>query len=377
MTMSLDFGLNSNIYVDERKLHLQTSYIEEKHVVAVAIFDAGTMVNKKEFAAKEPYTAEHIEKEVAHYHELVKTDIELLFHMTEKVNSTKHLPSIAHLGHLFLERGFYQKAVRQFEFAREIGGMKVSSEIELSKAYFYSGDYDSAEKQLLVLIEKNPDYPDLHLLLAKTYWNQQRFIEAHKHFDRAIEINEGYWDAYYSLACALIKSTVDHPLHPDLATPIERVHKAEEHFKKAIRLNTELNVEFVDAGLEKCGDPKTVADALILFEKARRSEPQGRLFDSEFYLKFMFGQLDDNCQTLDYYIHTIESVLSANPSYADLRHSLGIAYLLKGWQCFGKATNEFEKAVEINPAYEKAKKKLRLMQNDGRGLLILLRAILS
>jgi tetratricopeptide (TPR) repeat protein len=375
--MTIDIGLNSDIHIADRKLHLQTSYSEEKQSASVAIFDSGVMVNKKEFLVKDSSSSSQIEKEVTQFHELVKTDVELLFHMAAKVDDSKHLPSITHLGHLFLERGFYKEAIEQFEFAKQIGGDEVNSDIELSKAYFYGEDYSAAEKQLSSAIEKYPEYPDLHLLLAKTFWNQQKFVEARNYFEQATVINEGYWDAYYSLAYLLVQSTIDHPLHPDLATPIERIKEAEENFKKAIRLNSELNVELVDAGLEKCTEPKSVQDALIDFEHARNAEPQGQLFDSEFYLKFMFGQLDDSCQTLDYYIHTIENVLVQNPNYADLRHSLGVAYLLKGWQCFGKATGEFEKAVDINPLYEKAKKKLRLMQNDGRGLLILLRAILS
>ncbi len=375
--MDTDIGLNSDIEVANRKLHLQTSYHHDKRCASVAIFDGGVLVNKKEFAVKAPDSPKHIEKEVTQFHDLVKTDVQLLFHMAEKVDSSKHLPSITHLGHLFLERGFYDEAIQQFEYAKQIGGDEVNSDIELSKAYFFKGDYAAAAQQLQRAIEKYPDYPDLHLLLAKTYWNRQQFVEARKHFNQATALNEEYWDAHYSLACFLVESTVTHPLHPDLATPIERIKEAENNFRKAIRLNSDLNVELIESGLEKCSDPKSIEEALKLFDQARRSEPPGRLFDSEFYLKFMFGQLDDNCRTLDYYIKTIENVLAQNPKYADLRHSLGVAYLLKGWQCFSKATNEFEKAVEINPAYDKAKKKLRLMQNDGRGLLILLRAILS
>jgi len=375
--MTTNIGLNSDIHVANKKLHLQTSYFEDKQCARVSVFDAGTMVNKNEFTIKKADSAAHIEKQVAQFHDLVKTDIELLFHMAEKVDDSKHLPSITHLGHLFLERGFYKEAIEQFQLGGKIGGDEVNSDIELSKAHFFSGDFAAAEERLTAAIERYPDYPDLHLLLAKTYWNQQRFEQARTHFDRATAINENYWDAYYSLAQLLVQSTVDNSLHPDLATPIERINEAERNFKKAIRLHPELNVELIEAGLEKCREPKSVEEALTLFEQARRTKTASQLFDSEFYLKFMFGRLDDSCKTLDYYINTIENVLLQNPTYADLRHSLGVAYLLKGWQCFSKATGEFEKAVDINPAYEKAKKKLRLMQNDGRGLLILLRAILS
>jgi len=231
--------------------------------------------------------------------------------------------------------------------------------------------------QLTAAIERYPNYPDLHLQLGRTLWNQERFSVARRQFKRAIDLNENYWDAYFSLGYVLVESTIEFPVHAELAPPIERLREAEKNFRKALRLTQGLDTDLMEAGIEKLKEINAASEALDYFDQARKTNIRAQLFDSEFYLKFMFGQLDDNCQTLDFYIETIESVLLENPSYADLRHSLGVAYLLKGWQCFGKATGEFEKAVDINPAYEKAKKKLKLMQNDGRGLLILLRAILK
>jgi tetratricopeptide (TPR) repeat protein len=175
----------------------------------------------------------------------------------------------------------------------------------------------------------------------------------------------------------LVESTLEFAVHSELTPPIERFREAEQNFRKALRLTQDLDSDLMEAGIYKLKALNGASEALEYFDRARKLDVRIQLFDSEFYLKFMFGQLDDNNQTLDYYINTIESVLLENPNYADLRHSLGVAYLLKGWQCFSRATGEFEKAVDINPAYEKAKKKLKLMQNDGRGLLILLRAILN
>ncbi len=175
----------------------------------------------------------------------------------------------------------------------------------------------------------------------------------------------------------MVESAIEHPVHAELTPSIERLKEADQNFRKAVRLTQDLDADVMHAGLEKIKDLNSVSEALELFDQARKFDIRAQLFDSEFYLKFMFGELDDDNQTLDYYIETLEHVLADNPNYADLRHSLGVAYLLRGWQCFSKATGEFEKAVDINPYYEKAKKKLKLMQNDGRGLLILLRAILK
>ena len=44
---------------------------------------------------------------------------------------------------------------------------------------------------------------------------------------------------------------------------------------------------------------------------------------------------------------------------------------------FLQALSEFNKALEINPAFEKALKNKKLVENDGKEFLMLLRAILK
>ena len=122
--MSFDVGLNSDIDVSSRKLHIQTSFVQEQQCANVTIFDGGSLVKKRSFQINESDSASHVEKEVKQYHELVKTDIELLFHMADKVRTSNHLHSIIHLGQLFLERGFYDEAVEQFEYAKTVGGSR-------------------------------------------------------------------------------------------------------------------------------------------------------------------------------------------------------------------------------------------------------------
>ncbi len=375
--MSLDVGLNSDIAVSERNLHIQTSYVKENQSASVTVFDGGSLVKKRSFVIHDIESEDRLEFHVKQFHDLVKSDIELLFHMAERVKTSNHLDSILHLGQLFLERGFYDEAIEQFEHAKEIAGDEVELDTDLAKAYYQKGDFQAAYLQLMSAIERTPNYPDLHLQLGKTLWNQERFADARQHFNKAIDLNENYWDAYYSIGCLLVESAVEFPVHAELSPSIERLREAAKNFRKAMRLTQDLDADLMQIGLEKIKELHTVSEALEYFEQARKFDIRAQLFDSEFYLKFMFGELDDDNQTLDYYIETIEHVLKDNPNYADLRHSLGVAYLLRGWQCFSKATGEFEKAVDINPYYEKAKKKLKLMQNDGRGLLILLRAILK
>ncbi|RPI03398.1 MAG: tetratricopeptide repeat protein [Calditrichaeota bacterium] len=375
--MNAEIGLNSDLEVAKRKLHLQTSYSPEAHQASVTIFEGGLFLNRRDFGIDDSNHEGDLEHKVRQCHDLVRADIELLFHMAESVRASKHPPSIKHLGHLFLEKGFIEEAVEEFETVKRIDGVELDIDLELARAYYKKGDYDAAMALLKVMAEKRPTYPDVQLLLGRSLWQLKQYAQARQHFQKALQLNEKYWDAHYSLAVCLVESTIDDKVNSELPPPIERLKEAEQLFRKAGRLSSDLDHELLEIGLERMKLALNVEEALTCFQQARKEETTSRLFDSEFYLKFMFGQLDDNCRTLDYYISTLAGVVNENPDYADLRHSLGIAYLLKGWQCFSRATREFEHAVQINPEYEKAKKKLKLMQNDGRGLLILLRAVLN
>jgi len=55
---------------------------------------------------------------------------------------------------------------------------------------------------------------------------------------------------------------------------------------------------------------------------------------------------------------------------------VGIVHLIQCRNLFLKALNEFDHALEINPAFDKARKNKKLVENDGKEFLILLRAIL-
>jgi hypothetical protein len=56
---------------------------------------------------------------------------------------------------------------------------------------------------------------------------------------------------------------------------------------------------------------------------------------------------------------------------------LGIAHLIQCRNLFLRALEEFRVSLRINPGYKRAEKNLKLSENDGKGFLILLRAILK
>ncbi len=375
-----DLGLNSDLRVGNKKLHIQTSFNEESRIAIAEIFEGGRIVDRRETVFDADINESRFQKEVKQFHGLVVSDLELLFFVARQVRSSKSISSIKKLGQLFLQKGFHEEAIEQFLLVQKLDKNSKCCFSELGQAYFASGDYSSAADNFLPAVDINPNYPDLYLHLAKTYWKLEKYSLAIIQLHKAIELNKEYHSAYYLLGLYLAESTITSPKDKNLLPPIERLKESEHYLRKAVNFSEEYDKKLIESGLEKLANRSDIEKAITDFEGALNktvTTSSKMVADSEFYLKFLFAGLDKDTKALDHYIRTLERSISQHSNYPDLHHSLGIAYLIKGWHLFVNSMDEFQEAVELNPSFEKAQKNLKLLKNDGRGFLILLRAILK
>lgn len=371
-------GKNSTIKVGRRKLHVQTALSEEKNGAVASVFESGRLIFKREVQFANDLSHKTLREEVDQFHQVVMADLELLFYIAEKVKNIDHAYSKSELGKLFLHKNLFEEAIEEFRLATELEPDKAEHYLDLGKAHYLKGDFEEAVKWFKVAAEHAPVYADIRFALGCALWKSSHFYEARQELLRATEFNEKYHQAYYALGLVLIDSAESNPKDNRLEPPIERIHQGCDYIRRAMSLSEEYNLHRVEAGIALL-DQKKIREALTEFIAANykfglRVEEAS---DSEFFLKFMFGGLGKDDQMVDDYIATMQMASSENPDYADIRHNLGVAYLIKGRNMFLQAIKEFRKAVKINPHYEKAKKSLRLVENDGMGLLILLRAILK
>ena len=91
----------------------------------------------------------------------------------------------------------------------------------------------------------------------------------------------------------------------------------------------------------------------------------------------MYGGKGKDDSFIADYVQTLQETIEKYPHYADLRNNLGIANLIQCRNLFLNALAEFRTALKINPNYKRAEKNLKLAENDGKGFLILLRALLK
>jgi Tfp pilus assembly protein PilF len=157
-----------------------------------------------------------------------------------------------------------------------------------------------------------------------------------------------------------------------------RARRCTEHLTRAAEGNAAYRTPRLEKAVQLIGqnDHAQAQDELEVLRQEARIEIDN-LFEHEFYLKFMYGGKGKDEAFIHRYAESLRSAIKEYPQYADLHNNLGVAYLIQCRNMFLRALEEFRQALKINPGYKRAEKNLKLAENDGKGFLILLRAILK
>jgi tetratricopeptide (TPR) repeat protein len=282
------------------------------------------------------------------------------------------------LGTLLLDKGLIDEAVETFTALLNLDGQYENGHYLLGKAHFKKGNFEEAIKNLEKAVDRTPEYPDVLMWISRVHRELNDFYKAIQMLRASLEINPEYHEALFTLGLYLIESAQLDPKNVDLSTPIERIKEARTCLLQAAGLSDTYDRKSIDLVIELLEDldqwPEAVSE-LHNANKGRLSDSRSLVLDGEFYLRFMFADLHKEHRSLDNYIKLLERSVVQHPDYPDVRTSLGTAYLIRCWHYFGKALEEYREAVKINPDYHKARKSLKLLENDGRGFLLLLRAI--
>ncbi|MCB0834082.1 MAG: tetratricopeptide repeat protein [Bacteroidetes bacterium] len=379
-------GINSNVYAGGKIFHIQSSGNINDLTVQAEIFEAGriiTVEKKKLDSAKVKPSADEFAEFLKTFHNEVSWEIELMFFMRDKIRTTSHTVSNNKIGLLFMHKGLLDEAISEFTFTIEKSPEMVEAYSNLGTCYLQKGDPKSAIEILRRATNLRPTFPDLKNSLGLALIKAHRFDEAQAEFSEALRINPNYIIVYLNIALAHLENLSKQ--QTDGTLPAESKLKASviEIFQKTLATNPDFsNYRFYSYRFEKiikAVEAGTYALAIETIEDVRNSM-QGPNLDETihgFYLRFLFGGAGKDEKVLTDYRHKLEEHIEENPTYADLRNSLGLVYLIQCRNLFLKAMAEFKKAYEINPEYKSAYKNFRLVQNDGREFLNLLRAILK
>ncbi len=376
--MNQQHGMNSNIHVGQRELHVQSAFSRTTSKIISNIFEDGRVIETREQHVRGNVDDSTLQKRLEQFHQNTLKDIELLFFIADKVRQVKHAVSCNKLGLVFLKRGFLKEAIEFFSLALQTDPNFVEAYNNIGLALLREGQFDRAEEFFKKGLAIEKGYADLHLNLAALYYRRGKYPEAIQAAQAALNINPNYYDAHFYKGMALLKSLAEKVTHEELPPLPARGKEAMNHIERAGQLFKPLSNEAFQQG-KTAYNAEDYESAVKYFEKAfeEANHKMDMTFDHEFYLKFMYGGKGKDNQFIGGYVEQLKEAIKNYPEYADLHNNLGIAYLIMCRNLFLKALDEFRQALKINPKFKKAEKNLKLAENDGKGFLILLRALLK
>lgn len=372
-----NLGLNNDVLVGGRKFHVQTSFSESQKRLMSKVFNEGLVIESKEVPIEPDLSAPEIESRMEEMHQELMTEMEILYYIYEKVKTVRHATSSNKLGLLFLKKNLLRESIEQFNLALEIDPNFFEVYANLGRALMMAESYSEATEVLRKGAEKAPNFADIQNYLGIAFLYEMNFDEAVNHLRQAIMLNPNYIGAHYHLGISFLAQS----LHLNGGSGLSR----EEIQSKALYhldLASERMVDRQLPNFQRIMDLVSGHSYREAIDEFFRSQPKDVLthfmnIENEFYLKFMYGGKGKDDAFIAEYVQTLQEMIEAHPNYADVRNSLGVANLIQCRNLFLKSLEEFRTALRINPKFKKAEKNLKLAENDGKGFLILLRAILK
>lgn len=380
-----DIGFNDNLSVTGRKFHFQTASNTKSGEVQCEIFEEGRLLSKEviEFERRKFDKVHSIENRlkemVESLHQEMMSEIEIMFLISEKIKKLKHSPSNTKMGILFQQHNLVDDAVEHFELAIKNDPDYIDGYINLGRTYSLVRDFEKANETFQKALEKGKRYADLHNHFGYSLLSENEFNQALYHLQESLKINSDYAEAHYNLAILYFKSTLFDKSDDKLPPASIRLQRGVEQLNKLSKFKIK-SFEQVNEKIQKSLDKQEYDKVVKIMDENKNKlfyRDAMSLIGTNFYLKFMYGGKGLDNEIIRKYEKKLTSALDHYPKYADIWNNLGIIHLIQCRNLFLKALEEFKKALEINPGFEKARKNKKLVENDGKEFLILLRAILK
>lgn len=369
---------SDNIPARGRKLHLETHTLDTEKKTVSTLFDGGRVLARDE-TGYDPDLPETILKEtINRFHQERIQAIEMLYVISARVKTVRHPVSLFKLGGQFLRWNLIDEAISEFELVIDYNPNMGEAYIQLGEAYLRRGSFREAVEVLKKGAQVAPGYADLWLKLGVALGKTGDFEQGSAAVKKAININPDYADAYFFHA-RLLLSFISSGSVKKTETDIQNAKKTiKAGLSQAVSLSSRFRTPLLEEAL-RCLNRDQVKESVSLLEQLSEKLPpvMDLNFHDLFYLNYMYGEKGRHPAAVDAYVSQLEHMLKKHPRYADLHNMMGVGYLMKCRELFFRSLQHFRTAAEINPDYQKAKRNLKLAENDGKGLLILLRALLK
>lgn len=379
-----DIGLNENIASGSREFHIQTSTLTDDGIIRSEVFEKGRLLFVENFRYERRNHGQdkgaelRLRNIVDQFHQSIIEEIDGLFEMSERVFEKEGPTAHEKIGQVFLFTHIFDKAEKHFKRALELDSSRYSCYVYLGRCYYLQKRFNQALEILAEIFDHLVRYPDAYNLLGLIMMEKRNYRQALHNFREALKNNPGYIEAYFNLSEAILQRII-----------FLKLEDKEQDLKKSLdflkillkKIDNYGNAEDREQSLliNKALYKMDLRKALALMHKYREKKfiryipPE--IIGYKFYLRLLFGEEEMPPEVLANFERRLTAALQENPSYPDLWQYLALIHLMQCRHFFLKGLENFREATRINPHFDKAAKNLRLVENDGREFLSLIKAI--
>jgi len=370
-----NFELREEISRGGENYFLQTTFLPHDNSIVAAFFKKGRCFDSVTYPLKEGKAPEESVETAKVIHNRNKAKFLLLLDVREKISSSDKAWAHLKLAKSLFLRSLYNEAIEEAETAINKGEKGAEPYKIISGSWYEIGEYKKAFEAVIKGLKIRADYPDLHNLAGKIYYMRNNCRLAAESFNRAIEQNYYYGEAYLNILRTFMLNSI---IKQDYELSRELKGDFDEYLDKVSTLNPSLNRDKIEK-VKKLFSEEKYEDVLNLLDRVEETSDRINVdkIISELYLMILQSGDDLEEIEIDKYLESMEKIVDQNPNFADAHNSLGILYAAKSKMFMDRAGNAFKKAVRINKDYEKARKNIRLTENERQGIFILLRALLD
>jgi tetratricopeptide (TPR) repeat protein len=227
----------------------------------------------------------------------------------------------------------------------------------LGREHYGKREFEKAEELLRQVLEAEDRFADVHDMLGVIAHARGNFIQAERHFERALEINPSYTEAALNLAVTYNdrgKYDAAKQVYARIkGNPSGSVQTLDPFARgKLANMHADLGQASADVGLPH--------EAIEEFEKAVNLCPQ--FADLQTKLGGLLREVNNQARAREHY----EAALASRPNYVPARLQLGVTLLALG-DAKG-AEDEWRKVIEIEPDNSRAKMYLRMLASRPASL---------
>jgi tetratricopeptide (TPR) repeat protein len=369
------FELREEIDHGGRKYFLQTSLLSDKGLIQSSFFKNGVLFDTIQVSTDGKASADELKKAAKQVHVENKSKFLVILNVSGRVGSSDDFRPHLRIAQALFRRRLYEEALQEAQKSIDKGNKDSLPHMIIGESYYEMGNLAKAFEATSVGIAINPKYPDIHNLMGKIFLKQNQCRRAIECFNRAIELNLYYGEPYFNLARTYLLNTIvkeDYELSKDLDGAVLG------NLERAAQLDPFLIDDAFDDAKSLVAAKNYQAAYEVL--EAARKKPARRGVEEivlDLYLMLLNDGEDLKEDEIEKYLGRVREVVDQHPTFADGYNSLGILYTAKCKIFMDRASKAFRKALEINGDYQKAKKNLRLSENDRQGIFILLKALLD